>query len=236
MYLKRKGLWMTLPSWQDENLGTMKRAALWLVTVVGEGSIFTKEELKSAFPGVSQVDRRVRELRDHGWKIDTHREDALLGQHEQRFVAQGQPVWIRGKGTRASSSLTETQRRRVLARDGHRCRSCGITPGQTYAGTFETAQIDIARRSVKLPDGSTDVQPIAECNRCRVGGRFLEADLEAVLDGISKLSGLNRQTIAGWVAADEREFSVVERLWSDIRTLPAESREEVHKALGLPPV
>ncbi|MFD4760435.1 hypothetical protein ACFWOJ_16570 [Streptomyces sp. NPDC058439] len=226
---------MTLPSWRDENFGTMKRAALWLLTVVGEGNVFTKEDVKNAFPGISQADRRVRDLRDYGWKIDTHREDALLGQHEQRFVAQGQPVWEPGKATKDSSAITDTQRRKVLARDGHRCRSCGITPGQAYVGSFETAQIDIARRKVKLPNGTSTVQPIAECNRCRVGGRSLEADLGAVLEGVAKLGGLQRQTLTDWVAADEREFSAVERLWADFRTLPAESRDKVRDALGLPP-
>ncbi|MCX5140489.1 MULTISPECIES: hypothetical protein [unclassified Streptomyces] len=226
---------MTLPSWRDENYGTMKRAALWLLTVVGEGEVFTKEDVKNAFPGISQADRRVRDLRDYGWKIDTHREDALLGQHEQRFVAQGQPVWEPGKATKDSSAITDTQRRKVLARDGNRCRSCGITPGQAYAGSFETAQIDIARRKVKLPNGTSAVQPVAECNRCRVGGRTLDADLGAVLEALSRLGGLQRQTLTDWVAADEREFSAVERLWSDFRTLPAESRDKVRETLGLPP-
>lgn len=105
---------MALPSWRDEKFGTMKRAALWLVTVVGEGNVFTKEDVKNAFPGISQADRRVRDLRDYGWQIDTHREDALLGQHEQRFVAQGQPVWEPGKATKDSSSITDTQRRKIL--------------------------------------------------------------------------------------------------------------------------
>ncbi|OKK12047.1 hypothetical protein AMK09_30895 [Streptomyces sp. CB02488] len=228
---------MTMPSWQDENLGTMKRAALWLVTVVGEDNTFTKEDVKNAFPGISQADRRVRDLRDYGWQIATHREDALLGQHEQRFVAQGQPVWEPGKATKdSSSSITDTQRRKVLTADGNRCRSCGITPGQVYADSFETAQIDIARRKVKLPNGTTSVQHVAECNRCRVGGRSLEADLGAVLEGVSKLGGLQLQTLTDWVAADEREFSAVERLWADFRTLPAEAREEVRAVLGLPPV
>ncbi|MEW1686731.1 hypothetical protein ACIQOF_00900 [Streptomyces sp. NPDC091265] len=226
---------MTLPSWRDENLGTMKRAALWLVTVVGEDNTFTKEDVKNAFPGIAQADRRVRDLRDYGWKIATHREDALLGQHELRFVAQGQPVWERGKATKDSSSITDTQRRRVLTADGNRCRSCGIAPGQVYADSFATAQIDIARRKVKLPNGTSAVQHIAECNRCRVGGRSLEADLGAVLESLSKLGGLQRQTLTDWVAADEREFSVVERLWADFRTLPAESRDKVREALGLAP-
>lgn len=226
---------MTLPSWRDEKYGTMKRAALWLLAEVREGNVFTKEDVKNAFPGISQADRRVRDLRDYGWKIDTHREDAVLGQHEQRFVAMGQPVWEPGKATKDSSSLTDTQRRKVLARDGHRCRSCGITPGQAYAGSFETAQIDIARRKVKLPNGADAVQPIAECNRCRVGGRSLEADLGAVLEGVSKLGGLQRQTLADWIAADQREFSAVESIWADFRTLPAESRDKIRDALGLPP-
>uniref|UniRef100_A0AAU3GX97 HNH endonuclease n=1 Tax=Streptomyces sp. NBC_01401 TaxID=2903854 RepID=A0AAU3GX97_9ACTN len=226
---------MNLPSWENEKLGTMKRAALWLLTVVQEGGTFTKEDVKGAFPGVSQADRRVRDLRDYGWKIDTHREDASLGQHEQRFVAAGQPVWEPGKATKNSSVLTDTQRRAVLTRDGNRCRSCGITPGQVYSGTFETAQIDIARREVKLPNGTSSVQPIAECNRCRVGGRALKADLTAVLGSVQKLGGLQLQTLTDWVAADEREFSVVERVWADFRTLPPEARDTVRGALGLPP-
>lgn len=94
---------MALPSWTDTKLGTMKRAALWLVSVVGEGNTFTKENVKEAFPGVSQADRRVRDLRKHGWRIDTNREDSSLGQHEQRFVAQGEPVWQPGKGSVLSS-------------------------------------------------------------------------------------------------------------------------------------
>ncbi|WP_392670788.1 hypothetical protein [Streptomyces sp. LN785] len=226
---------MALPSWRDEKFGTMKRAALWLVTVVGEGNVFTKEDVKNAFPGISQADRRVRDLRDYGWQIGTHREDALLGQHEQRFVAQGQPVWEPGKATKESSSITDTQRRKILARDGNRCRSCGITPGQVYVNSFESVQIDIARRKVRQPDGSSSVQLVAECNRCRVGGRGLEAEPDAVIAGISKLGGLERQMLADWVAADEREFGAVERLWADFRTLPAESRDKVRAALGLPP-
>ncbi|MFC5170297.1 hypothetical protein [Streptomyces mutomycini] len=226
---------MTLPSWENEKLGTMKRAALWLVNVVQEGGTFTKEDVKGAFPGVSQADRRVRDLRDHGWKIDTHREDASLSQHQLRFVAAGQPVWEPGKATKSSSVITDTQRRTTLTRDGNRCRSCGITPGQTYSGTFETAQIDIARRKVKLPNGTSSVQLIAECNRCRVGGRTLEADLADVLERVQKLGGLQLQTLKDWVSADEREFSVVERVWADYRTLPAEARDKVRESLGLPP-
>lgn len=224
---------MTLPLWTDEKLGTMKRAALWLVTVVGEDSIFTKEQLKAAFPGVAQIDRRVRDLRDHGWQIHTNREDVTLGAHEQRFVKMGAPVWEPGKATKSSGTLTATQRREVLSRDGHFCRSCGITPGESYDdGTYESAQIDIARRTVRQLDGTEKVQMVSECNRCRVGGRNQLADVGAVLAGVEGLGALARKMLVDWVAKDKREFSEAERIWGAYRALPADSRDAIREALS----
>lgn len=225
---------MAIPSWTDEKLGTMKRAALWLVTVVGEGNVFTKEDVKKAFPGVSQADRRVRDLRDFGWRIDTNREDLRLGQHEQRFVAQGEPVWEPGKGSRPAASITDTQRREVLTRDGHHCRSCGITSGEIFPGTYVSAQLDIARRAVRQPDGTTAVEYVAECNRCRVGGRGLTAELPDVLARLGRLGRMDRKTLTDWMLADAREFAEVESLWAAIRTLPADARNRVREALELP--
>ncbi|MET8705698.1 hypothetical protein [Streptomyces californicus] len=223
---------MNLPSWTDPKLGTMKRAALWLVTVVGEGNVFTKEDVKGAFPGVSQADRRVRDLRDHGWQIDTNREDAALGQHEQRFVKQGLPVWEPGKAAKSGVSITQTQRREVLTRDGHLCRSCGIAPGETYAGSYEAAQLDIARRTVKQPAGGEVVELVAECNRCRVGGRGQAADLTAILSRASRLGSLERSLLLRWIDQDKREFSAAEELWAVYRTLPADSRAKFREALS----
>ncbi|MFD8922460.1 hypothetical protein ACFV0Y_32260 [Streptomyces sp. NPDC059569] len=227
---------MALPSWTDKKYGTMKRAALWLVTVIGEGNTFTKEDVKSAFPGISQADRRVRDLRDHDWQIDTHREDLTLGPHEQRFVKQGAPVWEPGKATKSGASVTQTRRREVLAKDGHICRSCGIAPGETYAGSYESAQLDIARRTVKQLSGGEQVELVAECNRCRVGGRGQTVDLGALLASVASLGGLERKMLTGWVSEEKREFSTVERLWADYRALPAESRAKVREALSLPAV
>ncbi|WP_282791809.1 hypothetical protein [Streptomyces sp. CC224B] len=224
---------MNMPSWTDPKLGTMKRAGLWLVEVVGEGNVFTKEDVKQAFPGVSQADRRVRDLRDHGWQIDTNREDASLGANEQRFVKQGEPVWEPGKGTRPGTSITQTRRREVLARDGHFCRSCGIAPGEIYDGTYEAAQIDIARRAVRQQDGSTSTELVSECNRCRVGGRGTVADLGSLLSRAAGLSGLDRTMLLGWMEQGHRDFSAAETFWADYRALPEESRAKVREALKL---
>lgn len=119
---------MTLPSWQSENLGSMARTALWLLQVVGVDGTFKKVELREAFPDVAQIDRRLRNLRDYGWKIDTSRDDPTLTQQEQRFVAAGAEVWLPGqaKAPKHKASITTAQRAKILAADNYMCRACGI--------------------------------------------------------------------------------------------------------------
>lgn len=224
---------MSLPSWTDESYGSMKRGALWLLTIVGEGNVFTKTQLKEAFPGTAQIDRRVRDLRDYGWRIDTNREDLTLDANEQRFVTQGEPVWEPGKGrAKTSTPITATQRREIMAKDGHLCRSCGIPAGQMYAGTYEAAQLDIARRQVLQGDGSTVIQLVTECSRCRVGGRDLVTDTPSLLMKVQNLGGFERSILAGWVADGEREFSALEAIWAEYQALSAESRKQVQDVLN----
>lgn len=223
-----------LPSWKDPNLGTMKRVALWLLAEVGEGNEFTKEQMRSAFPGVSQIDRRMRDLRSFGWRIDTNREDPTLTAAQQRFVSSGQPVWEKGMASRvaSASAIGAVQRREIISNDGNMCRSCGITPGQFYAGTFEGAQLDIARRDVIVSGEQTEMQLVTECNRCRVGAKNLVADLPTVVDRVNALSPDERELLAGWIVADERVFSPAERVWAEYRALPEDARAVVRTSLG----
>ncbi|MEV6275705.1 hypothetical protein [Nocardia sp. NPDC051832] len=221
-----------MPSWRDSNLGTMKRAALWLVQEVGVGELFTKSQLREAFPEVAQIDRRMRDLRDFDWRIDTSREDPELGSHEQRFVKQGEPVWEPGKAKRkAGVTITAAERQGAMMRDGHKCRSCGIGPGEQYAGTYITSQLDVARRVVRLADGRESLQLVIECTRCRIGGRDLIADLGEVLTRIARLPVYERKMLAAWVEQDARKFSETEDLWAAYRTLPADSRDQIRNIL-----
>ncbi|MFB7295543.1 hypothetical protein [Streptomyces rubiginosohelvolus] len=97
-----------LPDWTDKKMASKVRTALWLATEVGEGNVYTKAQLRQAFPDVAQIDRRVRELRDYGWVIATNRDDPALSSHEARFVRAGDPVWqpgVRSRGTREPHAL-----------------------------------------------------------------------------------------------------------------------------------
>jgi hypothetical protein len=221
------------PSWEDESLGTMRRAALWLVQVVGVGETFTKAQLRESFPNVAQIDRRMRDLRDYGWKIDTNREDVTLEAHEQRFVERGAAVWEPGKASRPQvAAITASQRHEILMRDGHKCRSCGIGPGETYEGIGITAQLDVARRPVRLADGRVETQLVIQCNRCRIGNRTFVADLRDVLERVAKLPAMEKAMLKAWIRDDARNFSDVESVWADYRTLPADARDQVREAVA----
>lgn len=84
------------PDWTNEGMSSMVRVALWLLAEVGEGGVFAKEQLRAAFPDVTQIDRRMRDLRDYGWQIHTHRDDVSLKMTEQRFVRAGEAIWEPG--------------------------------------------------------------------------------------------------------------------------------------------
>ncbi|MHC0429491.1 hypothetical protein ACX6XY_04770 [Streptomyces sp. O3] len=97
-----------LPDWTDKKMSSKVRTALWLASEVGEGNVYSKAQLREAFPDVAQIDRRVRELRDYGWVIATNRDDPTLSSHEARFVQAGDPVWqpgVRSRAMRESQAL-----------------------------------------------------------------------------------------------------------------------------------
>ncbi|MFM9445368.1 hypothetical protein [Streptomyces acidiscabies] len=224
-----------VPSYQDKKFGSMVRAALWLVSVVGEGNIFTKNQLREAFPDVAQIDRRARDLRDHGWRIDTSRDDPTLLQQEQRFVTRGADVWIPGKSKapKHKASLTAAQRSKVFQDDNHLCRSCGVGAGETYEeGGIELSKLNVSRRKVLHSDGTERFQLVTECKRCGTGGGAdREVDLGAFLELVENLSPMERRLFAKWVDADQRSFSPIEKTWGIYRTLPQESRDAVAEAI-----
>ncbi|GAA1722365.1 hypothetical protein [Streptomyces yatensis] len=228
-----------LPSWQDKTFGGKKlggkiRAALWLESEVGEGNIFTKAQLRQAFPDDAQIDRRVRDLRDHGWRIDTSRDDLALKQEEQRYVTKGAEVWIPGQAKTAKhkNSLTDAQRRKVWQDDNFLCRTCGVGVGESYDdGGIELSKLNIARREVLMPDGSTEFQYVTECKRCGTRAGEHKADLAELLGTIETLAPLERKALAAWMEADRRTLGPLEKLWGVYRTLPADSRAAVKQAV-----
>jgi len=228
---------MDLPPWNDPDLkaGSMVKAALWLIQVVGEGNIFTKADLREAFPGVSQIDRRVRDLRDYGWVILTNTEDAALTAEDQRFVKAGVPVWDAAARRAAApgKAISAKEKQAVMERDDYMCTVCGISGGEPYLDdSNQTAVLSVTRARTVLPDGRVEVLLVTECKRCRAGRLGEVARADEVLADIKALEPQDLRRLRRWMERGRRGSTPLERAWSAYRRLPAEARKAVRDALG----
>lgn len=220
---------MTLPKWNDPALraGTMIRTALWLISEVGVGNSFTKEQHRAAFSGVTQADRRLRDLRDYGWIIHTSAEDVALNPEEQRFVAAGSPVWERGvRKTTATNALTAKKRRATFAENDYQCIVCGIAGGESYPDApHMSAVLAVSRRTVAGSDGRVQTMFVPECKRCRSGGSSEAIDVPMLLASINSLDTADRAVFVQWSERGRR--GPLDRVWADFRRLPSAARDQL---------
>ncbi|MFZ1670964.1 MAG: HNH endonuclease, partial [Candidatus Nanopelagicales bacterium] len=114
--------------------GSMVQLAYRLANEVGEGGVFTKQQMREWFPGVEQIDRRMRDLRTYGWRIDEARvAGGDLDPNELRLVTIGVPVWDPNARRAASPpGISAKVRPEVFHRDGHACVRCGIASGEEF--------------------------------------------------------------------------------------------------------
>jgi hypothetical protein len=230
------------PVWNDPDLnaGTMIRAGLWLLQEVGEGNAFTKEQLRKAFPGVSQIDRRVRDLRSWGWEILSNTEDASLLAEDQRFVRAGCAVWDpkerREYSAGQGKAPTAKERQAAFARDDYQCTVCGIAGGEPYLeDSSQVAVLSATRRETALPDGRTSTLLVTECKRCRSGTpEDATGSAAEVLSEIRALDGSEQRRISRWMERGRRGTTPLERAWNAYRRLPAEARDAVRDGLVNP--
>ncbi|MCG3135937.1 MAG: hypothetical protein HMLKMBBP_03713 [Planctomycetes bacterium] len=227
---------MTAPRWDDPTLrtGTMVRSALWLIQAVGRGNTFTKGQHRDAFPGIAQADRRLRDLRKHGWVIHTCAEDATLRADEQRFVAEGAAVWEpRSTLPAAQRGVSAKERRRILAADDHQCVTCGIAAGESYPDLRGvTAVLTVNRRERSPGVSETPPSYVTECRRCRDGAASPPPTIDTVLGMLRALTGPDRDRFAIWIEQDRRDADPIDRAWTAYRQLPAAKREELRQQLG----
>ena len=223
---------MGQPAWDDPALaaGTMVRGALWLVQVVGEGGVFTKNELRDAFPGIAQADRRIRDLRDYGWVLHSNTEDASLLAEDQRFVKAGVPVWnpLERRKAAPRKAISKKERTAVLVRDGHMCTLCGIAGAEPYPDDpIETAVISVSRCRVRAADGRESEAFVTECKRCRSGRDESAIDSGDAISAAMGLSPGERRRLLRWMERGRRGTTELDRAWAAYLRVPADHRQGV---------
>lgn len=220
------------PAWNDPAFGggTMVRGALWLLQVVGEGGVFTKNELRQAFPGIAQADRRIRDLRDYGWVVHASTEDASLLAEDQRFVKAGVQVWDPHERRKAApqKAISKKERDAVLIRDGHMCTLCGIAGAEPYPDDpIVTAVISVSRRTVRTVDGLESQVFVTECKRCRSGRVESSIDASDAISAASELSPGERRRLLRWMERGRRGTTELDRAWAAYIRVPSDRRQEV---------
>ena len=165
------GAYDSIPDYADPELkmGAMVRSACWLATEVGEGGVFTKAQLRQAVPGREQVDRRMRDLRKFGWRIDEYRMGKNLKPDELRLVKIGVPVWDKAARKAATPpTISAKVRQEVFTRDDHACVRCGAAAGE-YFNDQPGVRVRLTAAHV-YPDTmggkATAADLVTACQRC----------------------------------------------------------------------
>jgi len=223
------------PAWNDPDskAGTMVRGALWLVQKVGEGNTFTKHDVRTAFPGVSQADRRIRDLRAYGWVIDSNTHDASLQPEEQRLVKIGAAVWdSQERRAAAPETVTAKERLQAFKRDNFMCTVCGISGGDPYPeDENKIAVLALSRRIVQDSNGTTHTVLVTECSLCRNGGTSESVDIGRFLAATDDLEPQDLRRLERWILRGRRGSTPLERAWTAYRLLTEEARTQAQSAL-----
>ncbi|MBK5995868.1 HNH endonuclease [Streptomyces sp. MBT58] len=212
-----------LPSWEDATRGSLVRGGLWLMQVVGAGNVFTKSQLRDAFPEVAQIDRRIRDLRSYGWVIDTSREDVGLGSHEQRFVKPGIPVWDpAARKRRSREPVSPSARRSALQRAHYACEMCGRA----------VPRLDLAHRVSLTAGGSNDLGNLAIlCSACHAA-RDAAPGISDLTDRASSLPIREKMRLLTWMTMGERPRTVLEDIWAQYQQLSSIDKQEMARHLA----
>lgn len=219
---------MIVPDWKTSTRGARVRVALWLHSEVGANGVFTKAQLRTAFPSIEQIDRRMRDLRAEGWVIATYREDASLAPDELRLVQLGGAVWDPSYKSKVQSTLSDKERQNIFAADGYMCVHCGISGGETYVDDpLRTAKLTVSR--VASADGES-TQLATSCDRCHVASRG-DAVADDLGPAVQALSDEQRTRLLQWIRSGTRSTTSEERVWARYRRLPQAARLEVQRQL-----
>ena len=192
---------------------------------VGVGVVFTHADIQAAFPGVGQIDRRVRDLRGSGWSIVTNRQDKNLRPGQLRCDQFG--VDHRTPGP------TDSVRLAVIVRDHRQCQVCGVIAGHPYPDEpGRTAHIDAAYRTGARSYAAAAWE--ARCDRCfgADNGRPT-GDADQVWAAINELSGEDKETLRAWMEIGRRPIDNAEVAFADVCSLPPAERERIAESLSL---
>ncbi|MET7438836.1 hypothetical protein ACFYQQ_09750 [Streptomyces sp. NPDC005496] len=215
------------PDWRDDRSGGLVRGALWLLQVIGMGNVFTKSQLREAFPDIAQIDRRIRDLRDWGWVIDTSREDASLEQSEQRFVKPGIRVWDPVERKKRTRAVSTASRQTALERAKFACELCGRPAGHPSG-----SRLYLTHRTSLAKGGDDSLENFTVlCSDCRAA-RDSGCGVSELAAQASSLPIRDRTRLLTWITIGERPRTTVEDIWARYQQLSGADQQQLARHLA----
>lgn len=208
--------------------------------------MFSKDALRDMLRmpdgrGIEQIDRRMRELREAGWVIRTYKDMATLAPSELFLEKIGAHTWEPGYRPPRAMTVNATDRRKVYARDGLRCKACGIDFGDEYPhlaalGKHVKARPTVGHWTPRERGGTDDLWNLrAECHLCNEQSRNLSetpVDVRLLKRNVKELRREDKRTLAGWLLAGRRTFTPLENIWAEIQKLPEPDKADIRQLLG----
>jgi hypothetical protein len=232
-------LWWKLTSWprRNQRFGTEPKLASWLNFNAKVGDVFTIRQLRKALGDAAgpstheHFNRRLRSLRRYRWIVFSSRDAGDLKPDQYRLQEIGAPIWL-GKSKYSGKGISDKTRRDVFDRDGHRCVLCGVGAGEPYPDQpTKLARLTIGHfvaDSLRGPNDPANLR--TECSRCNEPLKE-EARRSESADEISpkvrSLSRRDKMRLFTWMENGYRERDAVDRLFDQIRILPASQRDAI---------
>jgi 5-methylcytosine-specific restriction endonuclease McrA len=213
------------------------RVAAYIASI-GEGNRFRKLDLFEAVSGVSQADRRMRDLRTMGWKIDNYKVNPNLSPDEYLVRVIGVRIDQGEKAPAGRKSISGPKRRRILERDGHACQVCGTAAGAEFTDApGRSAMLSIGHIIPVARGGSDEDDNLrAECQRCNDESRDVSIDPPTagqVFTEAVNVGGIREKRILWqWMQAGRRVPDAKERVFNSWARLPHAHRLQVMGDLG----
>lgn len=223
--------------------GEIRRSSKVLVAAfianIGEGHKFTKLELHEAVPDFSQVDRRMRDLRECGWVIDNYKVNPSLKPNEYLVQKIGVRIDLGERPpTPKRRTISGAKRREILERTGNLCAICGVPAGGSYPDLpGRRAVLTIGQIASDNPSGPGDENNLqAECHRCSNEGHDSTAnppEWESVLAQAQDIGAkADKARLLSWMIAQRRTADDIERIFTQWRRLPRDDQDRVMAAFS----
>ncbi|MEJ8669496.1 hypothetical protein WKI71_16955 [Streptomyces sp. MS1.AVA.1] len=200
---------------------------------LGEDTVFTKFQLFEGVPGVAQVDRRMRDLRELGWQIDNYKTDPRLQPDQYRLTAIGTRIDLGEQPKEAPRyRIPAARRREAIERAFHQCQTCGARAGEPYPDSDQTAVLSVRLIDPTPPIDNELGNLSVECQQCiagiRSGGTASSPKPDAVLTRTLSLSGREeKRRLYRLMQSGRPERDEVDLIFADWLRLGRDDRVDV---------